>query len=191
MVVVGVLLGVGGELEVGELTAFLFLVALFVQPVQIATEVLNEAQNAVAGWRRVLDVLDLNPDVADPGESGRDLPPGAVDVRFSSVHFAYPGGESGPGPEVLSQVDLAVPARSRVAVVGETGSGKTTFAKLLTRLMDPTQGSVLLAGVPLDRRAVRLTAAPGRARPAGRLPLRRHHRRERALRQAGADRRRT
>ncbi len=46
-------------LEVGELTAFLFLVALFVQPVQIATEVLNEAQNAVAGWRRVLDVLEL------------------------------------------------------------------------------------------------------------------------------------
>ena len=149
VVVVGVLLGVGGGLEVGELTAFLFLVALFVQPVQIATEVLNEAQNAVAGWRRVLDVLDLTPDVADPGEAGRDLPPGAVDVRFSSVHFAYPAGASGPGPEVLSQVDLAVPARSRVAIVGETGSGKTTFAKLLTRLMDPTHGSVLLAGVPL------------------------------------------
>ena len=149
VVVVGTMLGVGGTLEVGELTAFLFLVALFVQPVQIATEVLNEAQNAVAGWRRVLDVLDLTPDVADPGESGRDLPPGAVDVRFSSVHFAYPAGPSGPGPEVLSEVELAVPARSRVAVVGETGSGKTTFAKLLTRLMDPTRGSVLLAGVPL------------------------------------------
>jgi ABC-type multidrug transport system fused ATPase/permease subunit len=72
-----------------------------------------------------------------------------VDVRFSSVHFAYPAGPSGPGPEVLSEVELAVPARSRVAVVGETGSGKTTFAKLLTRLMDPTRGSVLLAGVPL------------------------------------------
>src|SRR5690606_19194387 len=149
VVIVGVLLGVAGDIEVGVLTAFLFLVALFVQPVQIATEVLNEAQNAVAGWRRVLDVLDLRPDVADPHEAGLDLPPGALDVRFAGVHFAYPGADGQPGPEVLSNVDLTVPARSRVAVVGETGSGKTTFAKLLTRLMDPTRGTVLLAGIPL------------------------------------------
>lgn len=146
VVVVGVLLGVGGQLSVGELTAFLFLVTLFVQPMQIATEVLNEAQNAVAGWRRVLDVLDLAPDVADPGDDGRNLPAGSLEVRFSEVGFAYPGG-----PEVLTDVDLGVEARTRVAVVGETGSGKTTFAKLLTRLMDPTRGSVALSGVPLDQ----------------------------------------
>jgi ATP-binding cassette, subfamily B, bacterial len=152
VVVVGVLLGVGGSLQVGELTAFLFLVALFIQPVQIATEVLNEAQNAVAGWRRVLDMLDVAPDVSDPADAGRDLPPGPIDVRFAGVQFAYPAGEDasdGLGPEVLSDVDLAVAARSRVAVVGETGSGKTTFAKLLTRLMDPTRGRVLLSGIPL------------------------------------------
>jgi ATP-binding cassette, subfamily B, bacterial len=146
VVVVGVLLGVDAQLNVGEVTAFLFLVALFVQPVQIATEVLNEAQNAVAGWRRVLDVLDVQPDVRDPGESGLDLPPGPIDIRFDRVHFAYPSG-----PEVLNEVDLAIPAKTRVAVVGETGSGKTTFAKLLTRLMDPTVGSVYLSDVPLDR----------------------------------------
>src|SRR4029450_12086179 len=144
VVVVGVLLGVGGSLQVGELTAFLILVALFVQPVQIATEVLNEAQNAVAGWRRVLDVLDLEPDVRDPGEAGQDLPPGPVSVGFHAVRFAYPSG-----PDVLTDIDLAIAARTRVAVVGETGSGKTTFAKLLTRLMDPTLGEVTLSGVPL------------------------------------------
>jgi ATP-binding cassette subfamily B protein len=144
VVVVGVLLGVDGHLTVGQLTAFLFLATLFVQPVQIATEVLNEAQNAIAGWRRVLDVLDQQPDVADPGDGGRDLPRGPIDVRFEHVHFAYPGG-----PEVLTDVDLAIAAQTRVAVVGETGSGKTTFAKLLTRLMDPTTGRVLLSGVPL------------------------------------------
>jgi ABC-type multidrug transport system fused ATPase/permease subunit len=144
VVVVGVLLGVGNSLTVGQLTAFLFLVALFVAPVQIATEVLNEAQNAVAGWRRVLDVLDLRPDVADPAESGRDLPAGPVDVRFRAVRFAYPDG-----PDVLRDIDLTVEAKTRVAVVGETGSGKTTFAKLLSRLMDPTAGSVELGGVPL------------------------------------------
>ena len=145
VVVVGVLLGVGGTLQIGELGAFLILVALFVQPVQIATEVLNEAQNAVAGWRRVLDVLDIEPDVRDPGEAGRDLPPGPISVGFHGVRFAYP-----TGPDVLSDVDLSISARTRVAVVGETGSGKTTFAKLLTRLMDPTAGAVTLSGVPLS-----------------------------------------
>ena len=146
VVVVGVSLGVDGTLSIGQLTAFLFLVTLFIQPVQIATEVLNEAQNAIAGWRRVLDVLDVSPDVADPGEQGRELPPGPLDARFAGVTFAYPGG-----PPVLHDVTLDIPAKSRVAVVGETGSGKTTFAKLLTRLMDPTEGAVLLSGVDLRR----------------------------------------
>ncbi|KXK61400.1 multidrug ABC transporter ATP-binding protein [Micromonospora rosaria] len=144
VVVLGVTLGVDGTLSVGQLTAFLFLVTLFIQPVQIATEVLNEAQNAIAGWRRVLDVLDVAPDVADPGAQGRDLPAGPLDVRFAGVSFAYPGGA-----RVLHDVDLEIVAKSRVAVVGETGSGKTTFAKLLTRLMDPSTGEVLLSGVPL------------------------------------------
>ncbi|MGI8531509.1 MAG: ABC transporter ATP-binding protein [Geodermatophilaceae bacterium] len=144
VIVVGVLLGVAGGLSPGTLVAFLFLVTLFIGPVQIATEVLNEAQNALASFRRVLDVLDTEPDVADPGPDGRDLPPGPLGVRFDHVHFSYP-----TGPEVLTDVDLSIAARRRVAVVGETGSGKTTFAKLLTRLMDPSRGRVLLGGVPL------------------------------------------
>ncbi|WP_341721332.1 ABC transporter ATP-binding protein [Micromonospora sp. FIMYZ51] len=144
VVVLGVILGADRTLTIGEVTAFLFLVTLFIQPVQIATEVLNEAQNAIAGWRRVLDVLDVSPDVADPGEQGRDLPTGPLDVRFAQVNYHYPGG-----PTVLHDVSLEIAAKSRVAVVGETGSGKTTFAKLLTRLMDPTSGAVLLSGVPL------------------------------------------
>jgi ATP-binding cassette, subfamily B, bacterial len=146
VVVLGVRLGVDGSLTIGQLTAFLFLVTLFIQPVQIATEVLNEAQNAVAGWRRVLDVLDTPPDVADPGEQGVEIPSGPIDIRFVDVCFAYPGG-----PQVLSDVNLDIPARTRVAVVGETGGGKTTLAKLLTRLMDPTAGTIYLSGVPLSQ----------------------------------------
>ncbi|MFG1606382.1 ABC transporter ATP-binding protein [Actinoplanes sp. NPDC049265] len=144
VVAVGVWLGIGGGITVGQLTAFLFLVTLFIQPVQIATEVLNEAQNAVAGWRRVLDVLDIEPDVADPAAEGVALPEGPLSVRFDDVSYRYPGG-----PVVLADVDLEIPARTKVAVVGETGSGKTTFAKLLTRLMDPVSGAVRLGGVPL------------------------------------------
>jgi ABC-type multidrug transport system fused ATPase/permease subunit len=146
VVLLGARLGVDGALTVGELTAFLFLVTLFIQPVQIFTEVLNEAQNAVAGWRRVLDVLDMEPDVADPGERGEWLPVGPLDVTFAGVGFVYPGGT-----EALAGIDLAIPAKTRVAVVGETGGGKTTFAKLLTRLMDPTTGEVRLGGVPLPQ----------------------------------------
>jgi ABC-type multidrug transport system fused ATPase/permease subunit len=93
----------------------------------------------------VLDVLELSPDVADPGADGVELPAGPVDLAFEQVGFAYP-----TGPEVLRDVTLRVPAGGRVAVVGETGSGKTTFAKLLTRLMDPTRGAVRVGGVRLD-----------------------------------------
>jgi ATP-binding cassette subfamily B protein len=146
VVVAGTLLGVAGELSAGRLVAFLFLVTLFVSPMQTATEVLNEAQNAIAGWRRVLGVLDTEPDVADPGEDGEVLPRGPIEVKFEDVEFAYPGG-----PPVLHDVNVAIAPRTRVAIVGETGSGKTTFAKLLTRLMDPTSGRVLVDGVPLDR----------------------------------------
>ncbi len=157
VIVAGVLLGLAGGLSPGTLVAFLFLVTLFIGPVQIATEVLNEAQNALASFRRVLDVLDTAPDVADPGagssadpgagsaDGGRSLPAGPLGVRFEHVHFAYP-----TGPEVLTDVDLTIAPRRRVAVVGETGSGKTTFAKLLTRLMDPSRGRVLLGDVALD-----------------------------------------
>ena len=144
-IVIGILLAIDGHLTVGRLIGFLFLVTLFVQPVQVATEVLNEAQNAIAGMRRVLGVLDTPTDVADP-VPGLVLPAGPVGVAFDRVSFAYPGG-----PEVLHDVDLTIVPQTRVAVVGETGSGKTTFAKLLTRLMDPTRGRVLLSGLPLDQ----------------------------------------
>ncbi|XRQ16645.1 ABC transporter ATP-binding protein [Actinomadura welshii] len=146
VVIAGTLLGIGGQVSAGELVAFLFLVTLFVSPMQAATEVFNQAQNAIAGWRRVLGVLDTVPDVADPGDDGETLPRGPIEVRFEDVGFAYPGG-----PPVLHDVNVGIAPRSRVAIVGQTGSGKTTFAKLLTRLMDPASGRILVDGVPLDR----------------------------------------
>lgn len=145
VVVLGVVLGVSGELSAGTVVAFLFLVTLFLTPLATASEVLNEAQNALASFRRVLDILDTEPDVADPGENGRSLPAGSLSVDFDHVHFAY-----GDGPEVLTDVHLSIEPGVRVAVVGETGSGKTTIAKLLTRLMDPKAGTVRVGGVPLD-----------------------------------------
>lgn len=151
VVLLGVRLGLAGALTLGELIAFLFVITLFVAPLQLATEVLNEAQNAVAGWRRVLGVLDTPPDIADPGAEGVELPRGPISVAFENVHFAYPGGAP-----VLREISLEIPPRARVAVVGETGSGKSTFAKLLTRLMDPVAGRVTIDGA--DLREVRFSS---------------------------------
>lgn len=139
----GVVLGVSGDLSMGTVIAFAFLVGLFVGPVQTATQVLTDAQNAIASWRRVIDLLDTPADVVDPGAAGVSLPPGSLGARFDHVTFAYPGG-----PPVLTDVDVVLEPRQRIAVVGETGSGKTTFAKLLTRLMDPTSGTVRLGTDP-------------------------------------------
>lgn len=146
VLVIGTVLAAHGDVSVGELVAFLFIVNLFTQPVQTATENLNDLQNAVAGWRRVIGLIDTPADVSDPGESGEVLPRGPITVDFTRVHFAYPGGEP-----VLHDIDLHIVPKQRVAIVGETGSGKTTIAKLLTRLMDPLGGEVKLDGVDIRR----------------------------------------
>ena len=145
---VGVWLGTetGADMTAGKVLAFAFLVTLFVGPVQMGTQILTDAQNAIASWRRVIGILETPADLVDPGEEGRVLPRGPIDVRFEHVGFAYPGGRP-----VLHDVDLEIAAGRRVAVVGETGSGKSTIAKLLTRLMDPTEGAVLLDGADLRR----------------------------------------
>jgi ATP-binding cassette subfamily B protein len=141
VLIVGIWLGFAGDITSGKVLAFAFLVTMFVSPVQIGTQVLTDGQNAIAGWRRVIGILDTPADLDDPGADGVQLPHRPLDVEFDHVDFAYPGG-----PLVLRDVDLRIAAGTRVAVVGETGSGKTTFAKVLTRLMDPVAGEVRLAG---------------------------------------------
>lgn len=146
VVVLGVELGIHGNLTSGKILAFAFLVSLFVGPVQTGSQILTDAQNAVASWRRVIGILDTPADLVDPGADGVTLPRGPLSVTFEGVSFAYPGGVP-----VLHDVSLQIVPGRRVAVVGETGSGKSTIAKLLTRLMDPTSGSVSLDGVDVRR----------------------------------------
>jgi ATP-binding cassette, subfamily B, bacterial len=143
VLLVGMALGPAGGLSVGKLVAFAFLVAIFLEPVAEFTEILDMTQQAVAGWKKVLDVLDTPVEVQDP-RPGRTLPAHALDIDVDRVSFAYHGG-----PPVLTEVSVAIPAGTRVALVGTTGSGKTTLAKLLIRLADPTAGAIRVAGVDL------------------------------------------
>lgn len=130
-------------LGVGELVAFLFLVNLILNPIAQLGEVLDQTQTALAGWWKVLRVLDVPVEVVEP-EDGAPLPEGPLSIELDNVAFSYR-----TGPPVLGGVDLQIAPETVVAVVGETGSGKTTCARLLTRLADPTSGTVRIGGVDL------------------------------------------
>jgi len=130
-------------LDVGELVAFVFLVNLMLQPIAQLGEVLDQTQTALAGWWKVLRVLDVPVEVAEP-DHGVALPDGPLSVELEGVGFSYR-----TGPPVLRNVEVTIPPETVVAIVGETGSGKTTTARLLTRLADPTEGVVRVGGVDL------------------------------------------
>jgi ATP-binding cassette subfamily B protein len=151
-------------LNVSEVVAFLFLTNLILSPIAELSEILDQTQTAIAGWRKVIAVLDVPVDVVEPSpDESVSLPPGPLAVSISDVEFAYR-----EGGRVLHGIDVELPAGINVAVVGETGSGKTTFAKLLCRLADPTVGRVELGGIdlrvvaPVERRQrIRLVPQDG------------------------------
>jgi putative ABC transport system ATP-binding protein len=145
LVIAGVLIGLDLGMTAGTLIAFLFLANLLIEPLQILVETLEFAQSAASGLRRVIDVLDGEIEIEDP-EEAEALRTGGLSASFDRVHYSYPNGA-----EVLSEVTVDIPVGSRVAVVGETGSGKTTFAKLLVRLIDPSSGTIHIGGVSAQR----------------------------------------
>ena len=141
---VGVWWGPSWGLSAATLIAVVFLANMIVQPVAEIGEVLDQTQTALAGWHKILNLLDEPIDVVEP-TPGVELPGGALEVQVRGVGFEYE-----PGQPVLRDVDLTLPAGVNVAIVGETGSGKTTLAKLLSRLADPTSGTITIGGVLLS-----------------------------------------
>ena len=127
----------------GRLVAFLLLVTLFVAPVQMLVEIIDQAQSAAAGLRRVLDVLDTPTD-REPTVP-RSPASGPLSVTVSGLTYAYPDG-----PPVLRDVTVRIDAGENVAVVGRTGSGKSTFVKLLARLLEAPEGTISLGDVALE-----------------------------------------
>ena len=131
-----------GRLSVGVLTAFLLYLRRFFDPLQDLSQFFNAFQSAAAALEKLSGVLEETPSVPDPARPV-PLPAARGEVRFEQVRFGY-GGRT-----VLPQLDLHVPAGQTVALVGTTGAGKTTVARLLGRFYDPVAGRVVLDGVDL------------------------------------------
>jgi ATP-binding cassette, subfamily B, bacterial len=138
----GGLLVLDHRIEVGQLVAFNLYIAMLINPLQSIGQIIAQAQRAVASSERVGQILDSAAVVTDrPGAHALEEGPG--EVRFENVRFAY----GNAGAHVLSGFDLTVPAGQSVAVVGSTGSGKTTLARLIPRFYDVQSGRVTLDGV--------------------------------------------
>jgi ATP-binding cassette subfamily B protein len=148
-VALAVVLGYGGHLyfqgaiTLGTLFAFLLYVQNFFDPVQQLSQLYSTFLSATAALDKIMDVLDEEPEVVDEPGAG-ELPPVKGHVRFEHVRFGYGGG-----PDVLHDLDLDVPAGTTVALVGHTGAGKSTIAKLLARFYDPRGGRITIDGIDL------------------------------------------
>ncbi|QCQ15299.1 ABC transporter ATP-binding protein [Microbacterium sp. RG1] len=133
----------GGALEIGVLLAAVLYVRNFFSPLQEVAMFLNSYQSAAAALEKVSGVLEEEPTVPEPVHPvALERPRGAI--RFDDVAFGY-----GDGRVVLPDFSLDVPAGQTIALVGTTGAGKSTLAKLVSRFYDPTRGAVTLDGVDL------------------------------------------
>src|SRR5213076_1346895 len=143
-IALAVVLGYGGHLyfqgsvTLGTLFAFMLYVQNFFDPVQQLSQLYNTFLSATAALDKIMDVMDEEPAITDTPDA-YELPPIDGHVRFEGVRFSY-----GTGPEVLHGLDLDIPAGTTVALVGHTGAGKSTIAKLLARFYDPTDGRITI-----------------------------------------------
>ena len=132
-----------GQMTIGVLAAFLLYLRMFFEPMQEISQFYNTFQSASAALEKLSGVLEERPSVIEP------VRPVAMPTARGEVHFAGVGFAYVPERQVLSGLELSIPAGQTVALVGTTGAGKTTIAKLMSRFYDPTSGRVSLDGVDL------------------------------------------
>lgn len=134
-----------GHMTIGTFTAFLLYLRMFFEPMQDITQFLNTFQSATSALEKLAGVLAETPAVSDPDDP---IAPAVVhgEIALRDVYFGYRTGAS-----VLNGLSLTVPAGETVALVGATGAGKTTIAKLIARFYDPASGTVTLDGIDVRR----------------------------------------
>jgi ATP-binding cassette, subfamily B, bacterial len=150
ILLVGGRMVLAGDLQIGQLAAFVLYLTAFFAPIQQMVQLYDTYQKGQASVAKLRELLGTEPSVPESPDAVA-LPPVRGEIRFEGVTFAY-----GDGPPVLDDVDLTVTAGETLALVGATGAGKSTMAKLVTRFHDPDAGRVLLDGH--DLRGVTLTS---------------------------------
>jgi ATP-binding cassette, subfamily B, bacterial len=148
-----------GVMTIGTLVAFTTLQNNLFRPITGLLSTGVSVISSLALFARIFEYLDLPVDISDPADPA-EIDPARLTghVRLADVGFTYPGADR----PALTGIDLDVPAGSTLALVGETGSGKTTLASLIARLYDPTSGSVLIDGIDIrDMRLADLAAVVG------------------------------
>nr|WP_176142003.1 ABC transporter ATP-binding protein [Solibacillus isronensis] len=141
---VGAIMAVTSGLTIGVIASFVTYTRQFFRPINQLSNLLNTFQSAVAGSERVFEILDEAKEVADI-ENATAKEQYSGDVKFENVQFAYETGKT-----VLHGIDFEAKAGETIAIVGPTGSGKTTIIQLLTRFYDATGGRILLDGEPIE-----------------------------------------
>ncbi len=153
----GGILTIDGTMSLGEFVAFYLYLILLMAPFRSLGMLVGQAQRAIAGGTRIFELLDAEPEITERPDA-RPMPPGDGHIRLEGVSFAF----TGDGPRALSDIDLDVPAGRTVALIGPTGSGKTTLTQLIPRFYEATEGRVLIDGADVrDLRLGPLRAAVG------------------------------
>jgi ATP-binding cassette subfamily B protein len=168
VLVVGALRLRAGAIGVSELVSVAFLFTVLAFPVRAIGWVLAELPRSVAGWDRLQVVLTATGEMAY-GSGAPSAGGGPAGLAFDDVDFAYRDEDDRPGPPVLHGVTFAVPPGRTVALVGPTGSGKSTIASLAARLVDPDRGTVRIDGH--DARTLRADALASTAALVAQVPF--------------------
>ena len=133
----------GSGMTIGVLASFVFYLNSFFDPIQQLSQLYTTYQSGMAALDKIFELLDTEPDLVD-ADGAAELPPIRGEIRFDDVCFAYGAGDD--AALALCDVDIVIPPGQTVALVGATGAGKSTFAKLVARFHDPTRGAVLVDG---------------------------------------------
>jgi ABC-type multidrug transport system fused ATPase/permease subunit len=134
---------ISGHASTGVVFAFIAALNNFFDPIQQLSQLYTTYQSGMAALDKIFELMDEQPEIVDRPDAA-DLPPIRGELRFEHVSFRY--GSADDSAWALREIDIVIPAGQTVALVGETGAGKSTFAKLVSRFYDPTEGRIVVDG---------------------------------------------
>ncbi len=144
VILIGGPIVLGGGMAVGDLSAFVTYVTQILMSLMMINFILMMASRAIASGKRIIEVLDEQPEISDENASCKDRTVENGEIEFRNVSFRYYKGSE---EKVLNGIDLTIPAKATVGIIGSTGSGKTTLVSMIPRLYDCDSGEVLVDGV--------------------------------------------